>query len=386
MRFRKYRICSLLGIILIIVGTSLVYPQEELRGLWIPRWAISNPDNIKTIVEKAARYHFNALFVQVRGEADAYYKTHLEPRAEDLANQDPEFDPLQMVLDLAHPKGLQVHAWVNVYPVWSGAKKNLPKSAEHIYRAHPDWLMVEKSGSRMDAKRFYNFLSPGHPEVQEHLSRVFYALVNDYEIDGLHLDHFRYPDKGEVPGEYSYDQPSLTRFFMLYNRTPEQRPVEWQQWQCDQITGLLKRIYFETTKAKPDLVISVAVKPNPDWAKRDNKQDWTNWLSLGIADYLIPMIYHTHTDIVYRYIQTALKYTGNRYVFPGLRAYGFSEEDYPISRLVQHIYLTREFGTKGIVLYAYDDLAKNNDAGFNALLAGPFKEPAVVPDLPWKKR
>src|SRR4030042_4037792 len=121
-------------VILLVLGAVLCQ-AEEWRGLWVTRWAISNPENIKMVVEKAKQYHFNALFVQVRGEADAYYKTHLEPRAEELANQDPEFDPLQMVLDLAHPKGIQVHAWVNVYPVWSGAKKNLPKSPEHFYHA-----------------------------------------------------------------------------------------------------------------------------------------------------------------------------------------------------------------------------------------------------------
>jgi uncharacterized lipoprotein YddW (UPF0748 family) len=368
-----------------LTSWNFVY-AEELRGLWVTRWAISSPENIKTIVEKAKQYHFNALFIQVRGEADAFYKSNLEPRALELANQDPEFDPLQMVLDLAHQQGIQVHAWVNVYPVWSGAKKNLPSSPNHLYRLHQEWLMVDKSGQRMNAKKFYNFLSPGNPEVQDHLSKVFNAIVNDYDVDGLHLDHFRYPDKGEVPGEYSYDKPSVSRFFKLYNRTPEQRPKEWQQWQCDQITGFLKRIYYEITKSKPEVVISVAVKSNPDWAEHDNKQEWSQWLSLGIADYLIPMIYHTQTDNVYQYSQTAMKYSGNRYIFPGLRAYGFSEEEFPISRLIQHIYLARELGAKGVVLYAYDDLAKNNDAGFKALLAGPFKEPDIVPDLPWKKK
>ena len=85
---------------------------------------------------------FNTLLVQVRGRGDAYFADGLEPRADGLAAQRADFDPLQTVITSARAEGLRVHAWVNVNLVASAAE--LPAGRGHIVYRHPEWLMVPR--------------------------------------------------------------------------------------------------------------------------------------------------------------------------------------------------------------------------------------------------
>ena len=99
--------------------------RPEARGMWVVRSSIASPEKIRNVVDTAKRFGYNILFVQVRGRADAYYNSTLEPRAEELSSQPASFDPLATIIQLAHAQGIQVHAWVNTDLVWSSAKKPL---------------------------------------------------------------------------------------------------------------------------------------------------------------------------------------------------------------------------------------------------------------------
>ena len=73
--------------------------------------------------ERAANANFNAIFFQVRGNADAYYASQLEPwasRPSGTLGQDPGWDPLAVAIAEGHARGLEVHAWINVFPSWLG--------------------------------------------------------------------------------------------------------------------------------------------------------------------------------------------------------------------------------------------------------------------------
>ncbi|MCS7208075.1 MAG: family 10 glycosylhydrolase, partial [Fimbriimonadales bacterium] len=92
---------------------------EETRALWVVRTSMVSPQAIERVVQLATQYGFNTVFAQVRGRGDAYYRSSHEPRAEALANQPDDFDPLGYLLQCAAAVQLQVHAWLNVFYVWS---------------------------------------------------------------------------------------------------------------------------------------------------------------------------------------------------------------------------------------------------------------------------
>ena len=86
----------------------------ELRGLWVVRTALVSPQAVDRAVDDAAEAGMNALFVQVRGRGDAFYRSKLVPRSPLLERQPREFDPFARLLTRARARRIQVHAWVNV--------------------------------------------------------------------------------------------------------------------------------------------------------------------------------------------------------------------------------------------------------------------------------
>ena len=91
---------------------SAGWNEFEEKCLWVVRNTITNKEAIDEVVEFAEANGFNHLLIQVRGRGDAYYQSQLVSRSELLL--DPEFDPLGYVIEKAHDRGLNVHAWVNV--------------------------------------------------------------------------------------------------------------------------------------------------------------------------------------------------------------------------------------------------------------------------------
>jgi len=85
--------------------------KREARGIWMSRFeyaaerARGNPETAKQMIRdvfaKARRARFNMVFFQVRGNADAFYRSSLEPWSDMLTGrlgEDPGWDPLQFAV------------------------------------------------------------------------------------------------------------------------------------------------------------------------------------------------------------------------------------------------------------------------------------------------
>src|SRR5262244_4019760 len=117
-------------------------PRPETRALWVKRTTMVSPESVRALVMRAKENGFTDLIVQVRGRGDAFYNSRIEPRAEDLAGQAPDFDPLALTIDEAHRVGIKVHAWINIYLVAN--IESLPRSKEHLIYKHPEWVMTPR--------------------------------------------------------------------------------------------------------------------------------------------------------------------------------------------------------------------------------------------------
>ena len=154
-------------------------------------------------MEFAERNNYNHLFVQIRGRGDAYYTSRVVPRSHLLAGTD--FDPLAYIIKKARHYNIAIHAWFNVYYLWSSL--DLPVQQDHLLYTQTTWLDTEfpdpinvqqtmeavKQNKNANGEGFY--LAPTHPEVEAHLQNVITELVQNYKIDGIHFDYIRYHRK-----------------------------------------------------------------------------------------------------------------------------------------------------------------------------------------------
>lgn len=393
------------------------WQPSEFRGLWVDRWSYQSPEDIQTIVQKAAQANFNAIFLQVRGKADAYYQSHYEPWASGLTvtgtltrtqlGQDPGWDPLQVAIDEAHAQGLQLHAWINVYPVWvTSPKGEAPPqdvTPQHLFwrLSHAygwaDWRQWDQEGPMLLTNtRFpYLYASPAVTLTVEHIVSVCQDIVMHYDVDGLHLDHIRYAGP-----EFSHDPISNARFAEAQMLDPN---LTWGDWQRAQVTHLVRQIYEQVILPHQDVMLTAAVWPIYrdywDWITNDGYdgyyQDSQGWMSEELIDGIAPMLYANLVsmagakpeDYAVRFdtlIRDFVAADNGRFVLAGIYA-GTSPslahyDDF--SDIAQSINLAREAGAAGQVIFSYS-LIEERDY-WDDFRCGPYAWRSDIPPMPWR--
>jgi len=389
-------LCIFYGINLILVDSTFANTNNEMRALWVTRFALMSTESIHKMVHQAAENNFNVLIVQVRGRGDAYYNSNYMPRSEKLSD-DITFDPLAELIKEAHKYNLQVHAWLNVYYIWSAPSP--PISPEHTIHKHPNWITTDEKGrllnnytrEELDQARIEGFyLSPANLEVQNHLINIVREIIENYNVDGIHLDYIRYPGS-----QYGYDIASRTRFMQEYYIDPLDLILKrgklilqlgeigyqdlyqcWIKWRAEQITLLVRDIYQCIQGIRPEVLLSAAVMPNPEDALRYKMQAWAEWLEEDIMDFIIIMSYTKNTKTAIKQTRIALetaKNAGDKLLFPGFAIY-----NQPANKAIEKIYQARSLGVKGICLFSYNAI-ENKPAYFKALKQGPYKKPTQLP-------
>ncbi len=324
--------------------TLSAQPRTEYRAFWVDTFntALNNHTDVVAVVNNARASKANALFVQVRRRGDSWYLNSLEPMGDRTPIQ-PGFDPLQDMINEAHAHGIEVHAFFIMSAVW-GRAPNLfpPENPNHVFNQHGgfsaatntitpgpnNWLTrtlipdgtaaITYQGHRFGSDFWVDF---GHPDAAAYTVNVINHLVENYDIDGLHLDRIRYPEigiAGQTPttgANVGYNQTNVERFQRFYNipigsTPPTPGNAQWSKWRRDQVTNVVRRVYLNVLARKPHVKVSAALiafggianTNDATWNSAEANwrvyQDWRAWTQEGILDIAIPMAYkaeHTAT-------------------------------------------------------------------------------------------
>jgi len=344
----------------------------ELRGLWVVRTALVSPEAVDQVVDAAAAAGLNALFVQVRGRGDAFYRSALAPRSPLLEREPRDFDPLRRLLARARMRRLAVHAWVNVLLT---AHFGQPLPRGHVLEKHPDWVMVPKSvataalvaqGARRlqlveaagraegDVEGYY--LSPAVPGVGDHLEAVVREIVRSYPVDGLHLDFIRYPGPS-----FDYSRAALSAFARSSGSgdliaAPAERPAAWDAWRRDVLSALTARLADAARGARPGIVLSAAVAPDEAQAVSQKFQDWPRWMESGVIAALCPMTYTPDSRLFAQQLEAVRERTGPvRPLWAGIGAYRLD-----VAGVVEKVALARGAGAQGVVLFSHESFTPSD--------------------------
>ncbi len=370
-------------------------PPREFRAAWVA--SVANIDwpsartltteqqaaEIRTITDAAAKAGLNALLVQVRPTADALYSSELEPWSEFLTGSqgkapDPLYDPLAVWIEECRGHALQCHAWFNPFRTRHFEAKG-PDAANHVNKAHPE-LVHEYDR--------YTWMDPGEQESQDIAMRAIMDVVRRYDIDGVHIDDYFYPYP--KAGQEFPDDASWNRYGKGGGT------LSRQDWRRDNINRFVKRMYEEVKAAKPH--VRVGISPFGIWrpgnpagvegydAYEKLCGDAKLWLNEGWMDYASPQLYWK-VDAPKQPFQPLLDWwitqsRQGRPVYPGLNASRCdpAEGKWPASEIVKQIELARATtGAGGAVMFSVKALTKNYSGLADALAAGPYAAPALVP-------
>lgn len=358
--------------------------KTEVRGMWVLRTSLVSPAAIDKLVREAGDAGINALFVQVRGRGDAYYASDLEPRGTLLASQPASFDPLAVVIREAHARGIAVHAWINVNLV-SGAR-GLSTSPAHLIRRHPEWLMIPRAlagrASRANPRdRAYLdalvswtnaniarveglYISPLPAGARAHAVSIARDLATRYPLDGLHLDYVRFPNEmfdfsAAAVAEFRASLPpgALAGLDRAAPASPtmlaDRFPAEWDAFRRSRVTWLVDGMAAAARDARPGILISAAVIPDPAAALSIKQQDWPAWAARGLVDAICPMAYAEDRDTFNLQLESARNAAGPAAVWTGIGAYRLTAAE-TASRVRE----ARGAGASGVLLFSYDSISQ----------------------------
>jgi uncharacterized lipoprotein YddW (UPF0748 family) len=293
------------------------------KALWVVRDRITTTSAIDDLIENAATRGIFDLVVQVRGRGDAYYRSDLEPRAEALV--DDELDPLDRLIRYGAPAGIRVHAWANVYFVWSHPERRLPRDPSHIVHRHPDWLLRPDGVNALDPAGGKDwegiYTDPANAAARDFTIDVFEDIVRRYRVESLHYDYVRYPQ-------------------VTYAQAPDDHA---------HVTTLVRESAARLRAARPGTLISAAVFPDPSVARDRVLQRWPEWAAEGLVDLLCPMAYRKKTADVGRVLRAARAAAPRTTLWGGLMAYPGEPE-----RLRAQVRAASDAGCDAAILFAYD--------------------------------
>ena len=355
---------------------------QEVRALWVDSFnpGLRSPEEIDDLIARAKQGNLNTIVAQIRRNAQGLYALSPEGWVENYVPP-PGFDPLRNLIEKAHAQGIEVHAWANIGPIFSGNPNvatasfpcKVPCNPDHIFnrhgwgapddenwltRAHPSYTTgTTFSGYRMSPSGLW-FLDLGHPAAAEHTLNVLIDIVRNYDVDGIHLDYIRYPEMPIVsprppgvglPFSIGYNATSLSRFNATYGRSAGSLPDPWDPsfstWRRDQVRAFVRRLYLEMNFIRPQAKLSAALitffrGPNSTEPRTFQQteayyrvfQDWGGWMQEGILDMSIPMVYKSqhiasHVTQFNEWIEFTKNSQFNRHGVIGLGAFMNSLEN-----------------------------------------------------------
>ena len=341
----------------LLIGES---PFEK-RLLWVVRDAMSSTESIDELIEFADENKFNHLLVQVRGRGDALYESNLVPRS--IRLKDADFDPLEYIISKAKPLDIKIHAWLNMYYLWSAS--SMPNQQNHLLYTNPDWLdndsqkNVNVEQVLIDIKnKSYNdeglFLAPTHPEVSRYLIDVVEEVVQNYNIDGIHLDYVRFYNEnyGLNPVGLSFYKKYRGESNVPFLSTQIIQDPIWGSFRRNSVTKLVKGISNVIKANRDNCILSAAVKPNLYSARNTFGQEWDVWLLAGYLDWVIPMNYLPELDIFSTNINVMEDNLPKKHrskIIMGLATY--NQDPNQVNEKIQ---FTKDSGFNGICLFSYN--------------------------------
>lgn len=341
------------------------------------------------IFDRAVTLKLNAIVLQVRPAADAFYRSKLEPWSEYLTGvqgKDPGYDPLEFAVAEAHRRGLELHCWFNPYRARHPSAKG-PLAPNHLFRTNP--AVVKPYGKQL-------WMDPGEPIVQQRSRDVFLDVVRRYDIDGVHMDDYFYPyPENDAPFPDG-------NTFLKYGKG-----LTLADWRRKNVDDFVRTTYGEVHKIKPWVRFGISPfgvyrpgVPSTIAAGIDQYAtlyaDPLRWLREGWLDYIAPQLYwaiaqrpQSFPVLLDWWRSENVK---GRHVWPGLYTSrllpGEPRGGYSPTEIVRQIQLTRKVGPRatadaGHIHFSMKALSQNSGGVADTLRGKLYGDDALPPACPW---
>ena len=375
----------------LLLGSLLLsaQPKQEVRAAWLttvygldwPRTKATSATNIKKqkeelikILDELKAANFNTILFQTRMRGDVSYRSDYEPYGAIFTGKtdtSPGYDPLAFAIEECHKRGMECHAWMVAIPL--GSKRQVASLGKQS-------VTQKRKDICVPYKNEY-FLNPGHPATKEYLMKLTREVVSRYDVDGVHYDYLRYPERAsKFPDNYDFKKYGKGRSL--------------DQWRRDNITEIVRYIYNGVKEIKPWVKVSTSpIGKYRDTSRYSSRgwnaydivyQDPQGWLNEGIQDQIYPMMYFRGNNF-YPFALDWQEQSNDRHVIPGLGIYFLDpkEGNWNVDDIKRQINFTRTHQMAGQGHYRVQYLMQNTQGLYDEVVNHFYTAPALQPPMPW---
>ncbi len=288
-------------------GNSDQFPEtpgdsSEVKSVWISYLELDSllkgksksqfTSNIDSVFTNAVNFGLNTVFVQVRPFGDAIYPSDLFPwsyLATGTEGKDPGFDPLAIMVHMAHNKGLKIEAWINPYRVRSDSSSR-PLSSDNQAQI---WL----NEGNDSVVKYGNIISynPARPQARKLIIDGVIEIVQNYDVDGIHFDDYFYPTTDAAFDQAAYNEYKSSGGSMSLSN-----------WRMENVNQLVRDVYT-AVKSSGGGSVRFGISPQANIENNYNSQysDVKKWMSnTGYLDYICPQVYFGFDNSAYPFEST----------------------------------------------------------------------------------
>ncbi|MCU0335149.1 MAG: family 10 glycosylhydrolase [Chitinophagaceae bacterium] len=389
---------------MIISSVGATYAQKaEFRAAWIATvenidWpskrGLSTEEQKRefiALLDMHRKNGMNAVVMQIRPAADAFYPSELEPWSEYLTGKQgqapsPYYDPLQFMIEETHKRGMEFHAWLNPYrAVFNTARSSV--APNHPSRLYPEWFV-----DYGDASKTTRYFNPGVPEAQDFVTRVIRDIVKRYDVDGIHFDDYFYPYP--VAGKDFPDAKAYQRYG---------NGMAKDQWRRSNVDSIIAKLGRTIKQEKP--WVKFGISPFGVWRNKTEDPEGSDtkaltnydhlyadillWLRKGWIDYVVPQLYweigHERADYL-TLINWWSEHSYGRHCYIGLAPYRANSNAAwkDKTQLPRQIQLTRTTpNIQGQVYFSSKSFLNNPNGWNDSLQNNYYRQQVPTPAMPW---
>ena len=363
-------------------------PKYEYRAVWLttienldwPHTQVKTPADVErqkgelvVLLDSLQAMHINTVLLQTRVRGDVIYPSAIEPFSHVLtgvSGKSPGYDPLAFAIEECHKRGIRLHAWLVTLPLGK---------VEHTRRLGNRALPVKNAALCTRYKGAW-YMEPGNPATAGYITELVEEIVQNYDVDGIHLDYVRYPDT--VDG---YPDGSL---FVRHGKG-----MTVAAWRRSNITRIASSVYSAVKQLKPWVCVSCAPLGKFDDLTRYSALGWDayntvyqdaqGWLRDGVMDVLFPMLYFNGNNF-YPFVLNWCENRYGRHIAPGIGIYRLMPAygGWPQIEIERQMRTSRSAGADGVMLFRTAHLV-GNAGGARDIYTRVYDKPAFVPPMDW---
>lgn len=264
------------------------YDYDSYRAKYKKRTATNFKSYFTGVVKKGKSLGMNRIIVQVRPFGDAIYKSKYFPWSKYISGKQgrsPGFDPLKIMVSVAHSQGISIEAWVNPYRVTTGST-----SYKKLSKKNPARKWHAKKSTRRNVLSYGGSLyyNPSKKAVKNLIINGVKEIVQKYDVDGIHMDDYFYPSFTKKNVKKSFDAKE-------YNKSSyKKKKKSIYAYRRAQVSSLVSSMKAAIKKIDPNVAYGISPAGNIDnlTSKYSYYVDIYKWLkSTKYVDYICPQIY-----------------------------------------------------------------------------------------------